>query len=84
MIHLGVIQPVEKMHRPRAARSKTDADFSRKLGVSTRHERRHLFVAYLHIVDFVSGTTDGSDNSVDSITRKSIDTAKRPFVEALN
>src|SRR5690242_19793141 len=48
----------------------------------TRHERRHLLVAHLHIIDRVTRAIDRTDNAIDSVTGKSVDPTDSPLIDS--
>ena len=79
MVHLRIVKAIEQMDRTRPGGGETNSDFAGELGVRAGHERRHLFVAHLNVVDRVAGAINRADDPIDPVTRVAVDALQSPF-----
>ncbi len=84
MIHFRVIKTVEQMNRAWSGSGEANTNFTGEFVMRARHERRHLFVAYLHVLDRVTRAIDCSNDSVNAIARITIDAANAPLVDSFH
>ena len=84
VVHLRIVKTVQEMDGTRTTGRQTDAHFTRKLAVCARHEGRHLLVPNLHVIHIFLGPADGTQDSVNSVAGKPVNTPDAPFVEAFD
>src|SRR5438045_5992593 len=72
------------MNRARTGSGEANTDFAGEFCMRACHERRHLFVAYLHVVDSVPGPIDRADDAVNSVTRITVDALEPPLGDSFD
>jgi hypothetical protein len=75
MVELGVVQPVQQVHRAGARRGQAHANLAGHLRVRARRERGALLVAGLDELQLVADLVEGTQQAVDPVARVSV----RPF-----
>ena len=83
VVELGVIQAVQQMYRARAGRGEAHADFAGELRVRARLEGRELLVARLHELNAMVAAIEGAHDSIDAVSRITVNTPHTPGGEAL-
>ena len=81
MIHFGVVEAGQQMGRPRPAGRKADTQLAGKLGVTSRHKGRHLFVPHLNKFNAVAlliGALDGTEHTVNAVAGIAVNTGYAP------
>jgi hypothetical protein len=83
VVHLRVVQSVQKMDRAGTRRRQTHADFACEFCVSARHESGELFVARLDELDAVLRAPERAHDAVDAVAGITVDALHAPFAETL-
>src|SRR5437764_15224648 len=72
------------MDRARAGGGEANADLTGEFGMGTSHERRHLFVPHLYVLDGVTRAIDRADDTVNSIARITVNPLQPPLGDSLD
>ncbi len=84
MVHLGVVEAVQQVYRPRPRGRQAHPDLPRELGVGARHERGHLLVAHLDELGVVPGPVQRPHDAADAVPRVAEDPLHPPLRETLH
>ena len=84
VVHLRVIQPVQKVDGARAGGGQADANLAGELRMAACHERRHLLMSDLDEVHLVARPIQRPKDAVDAVPRITVDARYAPFSKALD
>ena len=80
VIHLGVVEAVEKMDGAGARGGEADTDFASELRMTTRHEGAHLLVARLDELDAIPRAFERAHEAIDPVSGIAVDAPHAPVV----
>ena len=84
VIHFRVVESVEQMNCAGPGGGETNSHFASELRMRARHERGHLLVPNLHIVDRIARTIDGANDAVDAVPRITVNAPDTPLRDSLD
>ena len=84
VVHLRVVEAVEKVDRAGARGCDADADLARELRVRARHERAQLLVARLDELDAPRVAAEGAHQAVDAVAGVREDALDPPLCHSLD
>jgi hypothetical protein len=84
VVHLGVVEAVEQVYRPRPRGRQAYPNLAGELGVSASHQRRHLLVTHLDQLGIVAGPVQGAHDAGDTVPRVAEDPPHPPRRESLH
>ena len=81
VVHSCVVQPGNEVRGTRARRGNADTKLSGELGVRSRHERSHLFMARLDELDLAAGPCQRTKHAIDAVAGVSVNATHTPRME---
>ena len=84
MVEARIVKAGDEVRRAGAGGGDTDAKLAGELRMRGRHERGHLFVAYLYEFDFPLGSPERAKNAVNAVTGITKNAAHAPGVKPLD
>ena len=79
MVHLRVVETVQEMDRARPGGRVAETNLASELGVRRRHERRHLLMANLDVLQLPLGFLERDIQAADTIAGIAVDALDAPF-----
>jgi hypothetical protein len=84
VVHLGIVETVQQVYRPRPRGRQAHPDLAGELGVGASHERSHLLVPHLDQLGVVPGPVQSAHDAGDAVPRVAEDPLHPPLRESLH
>ena len=83
-IHLGVIEPVQKVHPSRSGGRQAHPQPAGIFGIGTGHEGCRFLMTHLNKADLILARAQRLHNAVDAITRQTEDDVDAPVIDRVD